>query len=278
MPRRMQSRTFCICISLLYTLAHNFSCRSTANACFKDAADLHADLEEYPAAIARYEQVADHSLGSALTKYSVKEYWLRALLCCLAIPVSPSSVYMTSSGHSNTLTGRRHCETLHDEVQRNGHHFLIYARGQVHWRFDRRTRRRRPGGVHRRGLRVRPSREAGQLEDGDFVEDQEGHPGRARAHLELYGWLDDAVLYAYMERGCSSSSLHESMRTLLYGNSTDIIMLPTKLPRRACLHRGKAEMMDSQQIPKEGTRSAAPPCATYVTLLHSTPQHVSMIA
>ncbi|KAA1471538.1 TPR-like protein [Dentipellis sp. KUC8613] len=58
---------------------------ATANACFKDAADLHADLEEYPAAIARYEQVADHSLGSALTKYSVKEYWLRALLCCLAM-------------------------------------------------------------------------------------------------------------------------------------------------------------------------------------------------
>lgn len=59
----------------------------TANACFKDAADLHADLEEYPAAIARYEQVADHSLGSSLTKYSVKEYWLRAGLCALAMKV-----------------------------------------------------------------------------------------------------------------------------------------------------------------------------------------------
>ncbi|KII93757.1 hypothetical protein PLICRDRAFT_101894 [Plicaturopsis crispa FD-325 SS-3] len=58
---------------------------ATANACFKDAADLHADLEEYPQAIARYEQVADHSLGSALTKYSVKEYWLRAGLCALAM-------------------------------------------------------------------------------------------------------------------------------------------------------------------------------------------------
>jgi alpha-soluble NSF attachment protein len=64
----------------------NLPCR-TANACFKDAADLHAELEEYPAAIARYEQVADHSLGSALTKYSVKEYWLRIVLCCLAMKV-----------------------------------------------------------------------------------------------------------------------------------------------------------------------------------------------
>ncbi|KDQ63608.1 hypothetical protein JAAARDRAFT_189165 [Jaapia argillacea MUCL 33604] len=58
---------------------------ATANSCFKDAADLHADLEEYPAAIARYEQVADHSLTSALTRYSVKEYWLRSSLCALAM-------------------------------------------------------------------------------------------------------------------------------------------------------------------------------------------------
>ncbi|KAJ8083873.1 vesicular-fusion protein S17 [Marasmius tenuissimus] len=58
---------------------------STANACYKDAADLHADLGEYPQAIARYEMVADHSLSSALTKYSVKDYWLRAGLCALAM-------------------------------------------------------------------------------------------------------------------------------------------------------------------------------------------------
>ncbi|KAF9480986.1 vesicular-fusion protein SEC17 [Pholiota conissans] len=58
---------------------------ATANACFKDAADLHAELGEYPQAISRYEQVADHSLTSALTKYSVKEYWLRSSLCALAM-------------------------------------------------------------------------------------------------------------------------------------------------------------------------------------------------
>lgn len=61
----------------------------TANACFKDAADLHAELEQYPQAISRYEQVADQSLTSALTKYSVKEYWLRASLCALAWGVRP---------------------------------------------------------------------------------------------------------------------------------------------------------------------------------------------
>jgi alpha-soluble NSF attachment protein len=57
---------------------------ATANACFKDAADLHAELEEYPRAISLYDQVANSSLSSALTKYSVKDYWLKALLCALA--------------------------------------------------------------------------------------------------------------------------------------------------------------------------------------------------
>ncbi|KAE9408132.1 vesicular-fusion protein SEC17 [Gymnopus androsaceus JB14] len=58
---------------------------ATANACYKDAADLHAEIDEFPQAISRYEQVADHSLTSALTKYSVKDYWLRAGLCALAM-------------------------------------------------------------------------------------------------------------------------------------------------------------------------------------------------
>jgi len=58
---------------------------ATANGCFKDAADLHAELDEFAEAISRYEQVANHSLTSALTKYSVKEYWLRASLCALCM-------------------------------------------------------------------------------------------------------------------------------------------------------------------------------------------------
>lgn len=35
-----------------------------------------------------YEQVGDWSLSSPLTKYSVKEYWLRAALCAMAMGVS----------------------------------------------------------------------------------------------------------------------------------------------------------------------------------------------
>ena len=81
-PRKSQGR-----LIFMDFLTYTSICR-TANACFKDAADLHADLEEYPQAIARFEQVAEYSLNSPLTKYSVKEYWLRAGLCALALGVS----------------------------------------------------------------------------------------------------------------------------------------------------------------------------------------------
>ncbi|KAG8986209.1 vesicular-fusion protein S17 [Tulasnella sp. JGI-2019a] len=59
--------------------------KATANACFKDAADLFAELDRFKEAIDLYEKVANYSLGSALTKYSVKEYWLRSSLCALAM-------------------------------------------------------------------------------------------------------------------------------------------------------------------------------------------------
>ncbi|KAJ7293536.1 soluble NSF attachment protein [Mycena rebaudengoi] len=77
---------------------------ATANACYKDAADLHADLEEYPQAIARYEQVANHSLTSALTKYSVKEYWLRSGLCSLAMKNDTVSAKRNLAKYSNQDT------------------------------------------------------------------------------------------------------------------------------------------------------------------------------
>jgi alpha-soluble NSF attachment protein len=85
-------------------LTYTFICR-TANSCFKDAADLHADLEEYPQAITRYEQVANYSLASSLTKYSVKEYWLRAGLCALALGVS--FLNLESMILSNSLSRRQ---------------------------------------------------------------------------------------------------------------------------------------------------------------------------
>jgi len=87
---------------------------ATANACYKDAADLLAELEQYPQAIARYEQVADHSLNSALTKYSVKEYWLRAGLCALALRdvVTFKRNLMKYGNQDNTFPSTREAKFL----------------------------------------------------------------------------------------------------------------------------------------------------------------------
>jgi hypothetical protein len=89
MTKRMRKRELNFSERLISGLITGLGSR-TANACYKDAADLHAELEDFPQAIARYEQVADHSLTSNLTRYSVKEYWLRASLCALAMGVWPS--------------------------------------------------------------------------------------------------------------------------------------------------------------------------------------------
>ncbi|WFD32672.1 vesicular-fusion protein S17 [Malassezia sp. CBS 17886] len=59
---------------------------ATASACSREAAQLAVQLQQYPKAIELWEQVAAASLGSNLTKYSVKEYYLNAGLCYLAIP------------------------------------------------------------------------------------------------------------------------------------------------------------------------------------------------
>jgi len=87
---------------------------ATANACFKDAADLHAELENYPAAIARYDQVANASLGSNLTKYSVKDYWLRAGLCSLALgdTVGCRRNITRYSSQDTTFSSTRECKFL----------------------------------------------------------------------------------------------------------------------------------------------------------------------
>jgi len=58
---------------------------ATASACRKSAADLCAQIEDYRGAIQLYDLVANYALKSNLTKYSVKDYWLRSGLCALAM-------------------------------------------------------------------------------------------------------------------------------------------------------------------------------------------------
>ena len=63
---------------------------STASGCYREAAQLATDVGDYKRAIERWEQVAQMSLDSTLTRYSVKDYYLNAGLCYLALPVSRS--------------------------------------------------------------------------------------------------------------------------------------------------------------------------------------------
>ncbi|GAA6003558.1 alpha-soluble NSF attachment protein SEC17 [Rhodotorula paludigena] len=62
----------------------NEDATASANQCYKEAAELAGSLGQYPRAVQFFERVAQASLGSALTRYGVKEYYLKAGLCWLA--------------------------------------------------------------------------------------------------------------------------------------------------------------------------------------------------
>lgn len=75
--------------SLYYSLFLSFlTSLRTASGCFRSSAELATELSQYRLAIEKWEQVASMSLESNLTKYSVKDYYLNAGLCYLALPVS----------------------------------------------------------------------------------------------------------------------------------------------------------------------------------------------
>lgn len=74
----------------------------SANGCYKEAADIAGTLGQYPRAIELFERVASQSLGSALTRYGVKEYYLKAGLCWLATGVSCLSSYLICRVPSQT--------------------------------------------------------------------------------------------------------------------------------------------------------------------------------
>ncbi|KAJ1832460.1 vesicular-fusion protein S17 [Coemansia sp. RSA 2711] len=59
-----------------------------ANGCLVKAASLAAQLENYTHAVELFEGIAEGSIDDSLTKWSVKDYFLKAALCRLAIPDS----------------------------------------------------------------------------------------------------------------------------------------------------------------------------------------------
>jgi len=87
---------------------------ATANACFRDVADIAAQLDQFDKAIERFEQVATTSLSSPLTRYSVKEYFLRAGLChlCKQDIVSFRRAIEHYGQQDNTFPSTRECKFL----------------------------------------------------------------------------------------------------------------------------------------------------------------------
>ncbi|KAI5475294.1 vesicular-fusion protein Sec17 [Pseudohyphozyma bogoriensis] len=88
---------------------------ATANSCFKEAADLAATLEQYPKAVQHFERVAKASLASPLTRYSVKEYYLKAGMCWLATGdiVSTKRAIDEYSMADGTFPSTREAKFLH---------------------------------------------------------------------------------------------------------------------------------------------------------------------
>lgn len=82
---------------------------ATANQCFKEAADLAATLEQFPRAVSYYERVAQSSLNNPMTKYGVKEHFLKAGLWWLASGdvVSTKRAIENYQAMDNTFTGTR---------------------------------------------------------------------------------------------------------------------------------------------------------------------------
>ncbi|KAL7424481.1 vesicular-fusion protein S17 [Cryptotrichosporon argae] len=91
---------------------------ATANQCYQQAAELSAVIGDLQKSIELYCTVADWSLTSALTKYSVKEYWLRAALCAIAQGdlVLASRLLQTFGQKDVTFPSTREAKFAHELV------------------------------------------------------------------------------------------------------------------------------------------------------------------
>ena len=66
------------------------------NKCLLKVAHFAAQLEQYDVAIDKLETVATASMDNQLTKWSLKEYFLKAGLCHLCTGVSPLFLFYFS--------------------------------------------------------------------------------------------------------------------------------------------------------------------------------------
>ncbi|KAK9683657.1 hypothetical protein RND81_10G156900 [Saponaria officinalis] len=89
---------------------------TSANQCRQKIAQYSAQLEQYPAAIEIYEDIARHSLNSTLLKYGVKGHLLNAGIChlCKGDTVSITNALDKYQDMDPTFTGTREYRLLSD--------------------------------------------------------------------------------------------------------------------------------------------------------------------
>jgi len=87
---------------------------ATANSCYKETAEIAALLDHFDKAIDKFELVAQASLASNLTRYSVKEYYFKAGLChlCRGDVVQARRALDHYQLQDNTFPGTRECKFL----------------------------------------------------------------------------------------------------------------------------------------------------------------------
>lgn len=90
-----------------------------ANKAFLKVADLAALNGDYARAVVRYEQVARASLNNNLTKWSLKEYFLKAGLCYIAEQdlVAADRALAQYMDWEPSFVGTRECLLLQDVLQ-----------------------------------------------------------------------------------------------------------------------------------------------------------------
>jgi len=89
---------------------------SAANQCLLKVAQYSAQLEKYDKAVEIYEQVARNSLDNNLLKWSVKDYFLKAIIChlCQQDVVSAKRALEKYQDMDVTFSSQRECKFLTD--------------------------------------------------------------------------------------------------------------------------------------------------------------------
>lgn len=91
---------------------------SLANKAFIKVADLAALNGNYSKSVEKYEQVAKQSLNNQLTKWSLKDYFLKAGLCHIAAQdlVAAERALNQYIEWEPTFATTRECQLLHDVI------------------------------------------------------------------------------------------------------------------------------------------------------------------